>query len=111
MAGKHVPVSSLRTLVTAVGVHGLLMASRLSLVQCALVSFPESERTRSGSGGFSTGCTEVDTDGVRDAENWVKSASVDVIKSLRARVSPSFDAAILFLTPYRKEAVGRTIKR
>ena len=83
----------------AEGVKGLLIARRLSLVVCALTSFAASLRTRSGFGGLSIGfaMSEVDVlvDGVSDVTNWFRRASVEVMRSLRVRISVALVGGIL----------------
>ena len=99
MAGRHVSDSSLRTLCIADGVNGLLMASKLNLVVCALTSFAESLNTRRGFGGLSIlSVTVVSAVGLSDIVNWPSRVSVDVIRSLRARMSFVGDVELAIFT-------------
>lgn len=81
------------TLAIADGVKGLLMASRLRRVVCALTSVAESRMTCSGFGGCSMRAWSSDGEsGVREATKCVRAAMV-VVRSWSS-ASVALDGAI-----------------
>lgn len=77
------PETSRRTLVTADGVKGLLIKSRLSLVVWALRRVALSRRTCSGFGGFGGSVeAELESVGDRAARYWDTSVFCDATRSI-----------------------------
>jgi hypothetical protein len=93
MAGRHVPLTSWRTLLMAVGVKGWLMVRREILVVWALRSLAASLRVWRGGGAFAIGLGSGEVS--MEVENCWRRARVDVMRSWRDLVEGDVDAMVV----------------